>query len=91
MAKKKEQLISIRMPLALANELRKEARKNFSLDLSEHIRSIVRQKCLTLVDPYSSEMQKFRQDIKKDLIQKAKTKTQLINDLKRITEELADD
>jgi len=91
MKKTKDQLITIRMPASLTRELKKYSEKNHCLDLSEYIRSIVRKKCLEFADPYSTQMQKFRQEIQKDLIQKAKTKDQLINDLKRITEELAND
>jgi len=91
MAKRKEKLISIRMPSSLAKALRKKANEKFCLDLSEHIRSVIRSACLSYVDPYSSEMQKFRNELKQDLIEKAKTKSQLVNDLKRIIEELAND
>lgn len=89
MPKTKETLISIRMPKSLINDLKNKAKSQHYLDLSEHIRSVVRAKCLSIIDPYSSEMQKFRQEIKQDLIQKAKTKSQLVDDLKRIIEELA--
>lgn len=85
----KEMLVSVRIPSSLIKELKTITKKNHFLDLSETIRSIVRHKCMAMMDPYSEEMKKFRKQMSKELLQKAKTKTDLIQDLKRITEELA--
>lgn len=86
---KNETLVSIRMPTSLVKELKSITKQSHYLDLSETIRSIVRTKCLALIDPYREEMQKFRKELKQDLLTKAKTKQELLQDLKRITEELA--
>ena len=84
-----EILVSIRMPSSLVKELKQTSQQEHYLDLSEHIRTIVRDKCLQYLDPYASEMQKFREDLKKDLLTKSASKTTLIKDLKRIAEELS--
>lgn len=88
---KKEIMVSVRVPASLLSALKNKAKQDHYLDASELVRSIVRAKCLDFVNPYASEMSKFRKELKKDLLQKSKSKNDLIKDLKRITEELSHD
>ena len=83
-------VVSIRMPSSLVKELRILADKNHFKDLSEEIRSIVRTKCLKYSQPYASELQELRSDLSSQLIlkQEREQKLKLVEDLKRIVEEL---
>jgi|WetSurMetagenome_2_1015567.scaffolds.fasta_scaffold1539227_2 metal-responsive CopG/Arc/MetJ family transcriptional regulator len=87
----KDIMISVRMPSTLLVELKTLSKQHHYLDVSEAIRSIIRSKCMDFLDPYASEMSKFRKELKKDLLNKTKSKQDLIKDLKRITEELANE
>ena len=53
------------MPASLVDELKTLALKNHFLDISEEIRSILRDKYISLEDPYSSELEKIRKNITK--------------------------
>ncbi|MBN2422303.1 hypothetical protein JXB41_03685 [Candidatus Woesearchaeota archaeon] len=53
------------MPASLVNELKRIAVKNHFLDISEEIRSLLREKYLSYNDPYSSELEKIRKNITK--------------------------
>ena len=76
-------VVSIRMPSYLVVELKRLAETNHFKDLSEEIRSIVRTKCLQFEQPYTSELQRLREDLS---VQNHKRR--LIDDLKKIVEEL---
>ena len=83
-------VVSIRMPTSLVKELKTLAQKNHFKDLSEEIRSIVRTKCLKYSQPYDSELKKLREDLSAQLSarQEREQKKKLVEDLKRIVEEL---
>jgi metal-responsive CopG/Arc/MetJ family transcriptional regulator len=83
-------LVSVRMPSTLVNELRALAEKNHFMDLSEEIRSIVRQKCLEHASPYNLQLKKIVKDIEEEVTKKenVQTKKELISNLKNLLEEL---
>lgn len=78
------------MPSTLVQELRVLAEKNHFMDLSEEIRSIVRQKCLEQTAPYNQQLKKVVRDIEEEVTKKEKvqTKKELITNLKSLLEEL---
>jgi hypothetical protein len=78
------------MPKSLFLELQRLSEKNHYLDVSEQVRSIVREKWLEAQSPEAYQIKKLR----KDIAQAIKTKTeesaqkQLIQELERIKEGL---
>ncbi len=58
-----DKIVSLRMPKPLVEELKALADENHYLDLSEEIRSILRDKYLQYADPYSSELEQIRKNI----------------------------
>ena len=83
-------LVSVRMPSTLVNELRALAKKNHFMDLSEELRSIVRQKCLEYNSPYDIQLKKIVKDIEEEVTKKEKVqaKKEIITNLKNLLEEL---
>jgi len=83
-------VVSVRMPTSLVSKLKFLAKENHFKDLSEELRSIVRTQCIKYSQPYTSELQKLREDLSTQLEVKKKQahKTQLISDLKDILEQL---
>ena len=57
-------MVSIRMPESLLSELRAFAEKQHCMDVSEAVRSIVRNKWLDAEQPELREIEKLRADIK---------------------------
>ena len=78
------------MPKSLFAELQKMAETNHYLDVSEQVRSIVRDKWKEAKDPQAYQIKKLRRDIAGAV--KTKTETvaqeQLIKELDRIKEQL---
>ena len=78
------------MPKSLFSELQKLAEDNHYLDVSEQVRSIVRDKWKEAKDPQSYQIKKLRRDIASAV--KSKTESvaqeQLIKELDRIKEQL---
>ncbi|RJQ18114.1 hypothetical protein C4573_00125 [Candidatus Woesearchaeota archaeon] len=79
------------MPSSLVAQLKELAVKKHFLDMGEQLRSLVREKCMQHLDPYSGEMKKFREELKQELLHKTSEKNVLIKDLKRIVEELSNE
>ena len=73
-------MVSIRMPKSLASELKSLIGKNHFLDLSEEVRSIVRQKWTSVTNPELFEIKKLRENIEAEIKKKS---------AKRIDEEVA--
>ena len=83
-------LVSIRMPKSLFTELQNLSEKNHFLDVSEQLRSIVRDKWKEAKDPQAYQVKKLRNDIACALKTKTEEKAQqqLISELERIKESL---
>ena len=73
-------MVSIRRPKSLAQELKELTRPNHFLDLTEQIRSIVREKWASDTNPELFEIKKLRENIEGEIRKKS---------AKRIDEEVA--
>ena len=67
-------IVAIRMPKSLAWEIKELAKRQHFLDVSEEVRSIVRQKWLSYSAPELFELKKLREGIEKEIKQKSITK-----------------
>jgi hypothetical protein len=85
-----EVIVSIRMPHSLLEELKRLAALEHYLDLSEELRSIIRQKYLESKDPYLYEIKKLRDDIAQELHDKhvEKARKQVVSELNKIKEQI---
>jgi Arc/MetJ-type ribon-helix-helix transcriptional regulator len=83
-------LVSIRMPKSLFLALQKLADENHYLDVSEQVRSIVREKWQEAKEPQAYQVRKLRKEIADALKAKneAQAQQQLIQELERIKEGL---
>jgi Arc/MetJ-type ribon-helix-helix transcriptional regulator len=83
-------MVSIRMPKSLANELKQLTEEMYFLDLSEHVRSVVRQKWMEMQNPQLSEIKKLREDIEAQVRRKSAEKIQeeVARELEKIKEQL---
>jgi len=86
----KDAVISIRLPPTLVEELKILAEKNHYLDLSEQIRTIIRQKCEQYGKPYKHEVQKMREELEKNIQENKETKDKekLLEEIQKIILEL---
>lgn len=67
-------MVSVRMPKSLLLELKELAKKHHFLDLSEEIRSIVRNKWMEHTKPELLELKKLRENIEEDIKKKSEEK-----------------
>jgi metal-responsive CopG/Arc/MetJ family transcriptional regulator len=79
-------LVSIRIPKSLFLELQKVSSQNHYLDVSEQVRSIVREKWQEAKDPQAYHLKKLRKEIVESLKSKTEENAQakLIQELERI-------
>ena len=84
-------LVSIRMPKSLYSTLQKLSEEQHYLDVSEQVRSIVRERWQNAKDPQAYQLKKLRKEIASSLKDKsqAQANEQLIEQLERIKEGLA--
>ncbi len=81
-----DQIVSVRMPVTLINELKELAEKNHFLDVSEEVRSLLREKWQEHKDPYAMKLLAIKESVAKTAVpEKIKM---LKDDLKRLLEEL---
>jgi len=83
-------MVSIRMPKPLLEELKKLALSKHFMDLSEELRSIIREKYLQSKDPYLYEVKKLRQEIFEELKDKhlRQTRKQVVEELNKIKKKI---
>ncbi|MBW2972301.1 ribbon-helix-helix domain-containing protein [Candidatus Woesearchaeota archaeon] len=86
-------LVSVRMPKSLFSELQSLTEKNHYLDVSEQVRSIVREKWMEAKEPQAYQLRKLRKDIAEAVKSSTEEKAQqqLIKELERIKEGLLGD
>ncbi|MFC1741737.1 hypothetical protein ACFL3V_04340 [Nanoarchaeota archaeon] len=86
-------LVSIRIPKSLFLELQTFSEKNHFLDVSEQVRSIVREKWMESKDPRAYHLKRLRSEIAGALETKTEEKAneQLIQELERIKKSLIGD
>jgi Arc/MetJ-type ribon-helix-helix transcriptional regulator len=81
-------IVSVRMPRSMADELHLLAKKNHFLDVSEEIRTIIREKTAAYSQPYSLEVKKIITDIRGEISSKEQEKKKLlVTNLKKLLEE----
>lgn len=83
-------IVSIRMPESLIKELKALAREQHFLDLSEQVRSIVRNKWLMSSDPRLFELKSLRLGIEEEVRKKSieKVQEQVNKELEKIKDNL---
>lgn len=88
----KDVMISVRIPSGLVKELKELTEKNHYMDLSEHMRAIIREKSMQYVEPYRYELSKMRKEMENNIsANKAlEEKKKLVEELKSIIKELKD-
>ena len=86
-------IVSIRMPNSLASKLKILSKKKNFLDLSEMIRSIVRNKWIEASSQELMQVKKLRADISEELKKKTmdKVRQELVQELEKIKKELKND
>lgn len=81
-----ERVISVKMPSTLVKELRNLTASHHYLDLSEQVRSVVRQKCLKYTQPYD-DVAKLKQDLESQIKSSNQMrKEQILQELQRLLE-----
>jgi Arc/MetJ-type ribon-helix-helix transcriptional regulator len=81
-----DHIVSVRMPESLVEELRTLSEKNHYLDVSELIRSLLREKWLEHSDPYSVQLLAIRENLSKTQVpERIRT---LKEDLRKLLEEI---
>ena len=77
-----ERVISIKMPASLVQQLKKLTATHHYIDLSEQLRSVVRQKCLKYSQQdANAALQDIEQQIKEN---NAERKEQILKELQRL-------
>lgn len=86
-------MVSVRIPKSLIDELKELKKKHHFLDLSEEVRSLLRQKWLQFTKPELHELKKLRQDIKKELTKKTASELQkkVLAELDKIKSQLKEE
>jgi len=83
-------IVSIRLPRSLLKELKAKVKEKHFLDVSEEVRSIIREKWIQYTNPNLFELKKLREGIEKEVKRKSKEKVQeqMNKELERIKEQL---
>ncbi|MFH1916448.1 MAG: hypothetical protein ABIJ21_04230 [Nanoarchaeota archaeon] len=83
-------IVSVRMPKSMAIELKSLAKANHFLDVSEEIRTIIREKTKSYNQPYSFEVKKIISDIRDEISQndRQEKKKLIVQNLKKLLEDL---
>ena len=83
-------MVSIRLPESLLLELKSLAEREHYMDISEEIRSIVRDKWMHFKQPELTELKKLKEEIKKELKKKKEkiVRLEVIKELEEIKEEV---
>jgi Arc/MetJ-type ribon-helix-helix transcriptional regulator len=86
----KDIMISIRVPSTLVKELKLLTEKNHYMDLSEHMRAIMREKSMQYVEPYRYELTKMREEMESKISanKAVDEKKKLVEELRSIIKEL---
>ena len=85
--RKIDKIVSVRMPLTLVLELKELAEKNHYLDVSETIRSLLRQEWLDHQSPHKSKVHELKQISKladKDKVNSLRKTLKLLEELNEL-------
>ena len=82
-------IVSVRMPKGLVQQLKELSSEKHYLDLSELIRTIVRQKSQQYGSPYAEDVRRIITDLEKELQTRShvQEKQALVNSLRRMIED----
>jgi len=86
----KDIMVSIRIPESLLNELKESSKKKHYMDVSEEVRTIVRDRWQEAKNPELMELKKLKESIKHEL-QKKKQKLltlELVKELESIKSDI---
>lgn len=88
-----EVIVSVRMPKGMADKLKALADSNHYLDVSEEIRSIIRDRSSRYSSQYDQGLRTILADLKNEikLEHKKDTRKQVIQNLKMLLEDLQDE
>lgn len=79
-------MISIRIPVLLVEELKEVSKRDHFLDLSETVRSIIRNNWIKQKDPQVYELEKLRKEISENISKR--NRDDLIVELKKIRDSI---
>ena len=79
-------MISIRIPSSLVTELKDISRKDHFMDLSESVRSIIRNNWLKHKEPLAYQMKHLRKEISDNIAKKSQA--DIIEELRKIRDQL---
>lgn len=81
-----ERVVTVKMPASLVKELRSLTKEHHYIDLSEQIRSVVRQKCLKYSSPYD-DLGRMRDQLEQQIKDVSKQrKEQILAQLQQLLE-----
>lgn len=79
-------MISVRIPVLLVNELKEVSKKDHFLDLSETVRTIIRDNWKMQKDPLAYQVKKLRKEISDNISKK--NQQDLVLELKKIRDSI---
>lgn len=79
-------MISVRIPSSLVDELREVSKKDHFLDLSEAVRSLIRNNWMKHKDPLAYQLKQLRAEITENVSKK--NQDELISELKKIRDSI---
>jgi len=79
-------MISVRLPASLIEELKEASKKQHFLDVSEAVRSIIRQNWVRQKDPMAYQLNKLRKEISENISKKSQES--LVSELQRIRDSI---
>jgi len=86
-------IVTIRVPESLANELKSLAKKKHFLDISEQVRTIVRNKWIMHTQPELHSLKSIREDIKEAVNKRVsrKIEQEVLKELEKIKKQLSEE
>ncbi len=81
-----KRMISVRLPASLIEELKEASKKEHFLDVSEAVRSIIRQNWVRQKDPMAYQLNKLRKEISENISKKSQES--LVSELQRIRDSI---
>ena len=83
----KDIIVSVRMPRSMLAQLRILAKKNHYMDVSEEIRSVIRDRTAHYNQPYAQGVKRIATDLRLEMLSESR-KGDAISKLKQLIEEL---
>jgi Arc/MetJ-type ribon-helix-helix transcriptional regulator len=85
-----DSLVSIRLPSSLVEELKSVVEKDHFMDVSEAVRTILREQFERYSDPYAYELKELRESITAEMKEQIarKSEQRIVDELKKIKEKI---